>query len=118
MQILSENGLRIALMDEADAPLRGEQDALDLIADMRYTHQAYHLVIPAAILNPAFFDLRSGLAGGMLQKFVNYRVRVAIVGDFTGYKSKALRQFIMESNKGGHVCFASSLVDALAAFRG
>jgi Domain of unknown function (DUF4180) len=37
------------------------------------------LILSEADLSPAFFDLRSGLAGELLQKVVNYRARLAIV---------------------------------------
>ena len=37
------------------------------------------LILTEADLAREFFDLRTGLAGEALQKFINYRVRVAIV---------------------------------------
>lgn len=37
------------------------------------------LVLTEKDLGPDFFDLRTGLAGELFQKFVNYRLRVAIV---------------------------------------
>jgi hypothetical protein len=37
------------------------------------------LLIPESNFGPAFFDLRSGLAGELFQKFVNYRLSLAIV---------------------------------------
>jgi len=37
------------------------------------------LIISEDELGPDFFDLRTGLAGELIQKFVNYRTRVAIV---------------------------------------
>lgn len=37
------------------------------------------LVLSEAELSPAFFDLRSGFAGELMQKFVNYGARLAIV---------------------------------------
>jgi hypothetical protein len=37
------------------------------------------LLLTEAELGPAFFDLKSGLAGELLQKFVNYHMRVAII---------------------------------------
>jgi Domain of unknown function (DUF4180) len=37
------------------------------------------LVLGEADLAPAFYDLTSGLAGELFQKFVNYRVRLALV---------------------------------------
>jgi len=37
------------------------------------------LILTEADLGPDFFDLRTGLAGELIQKFVNYRVRVAMI---------------------------------------
>ncbi len=34
-------------------------------------------------LDPEFFVLRSGVAGAFVQKLVQYRLRLAIVGDIT-----------------------------------
>ena len=48
---------------------------------------------------------------------MNYRVKLAIYGDFTGYKSKPLQDFIRESNKGKDIFFApdeASAVEMLA----
>ena len=39
------------------------------------------------------------IAGDILQKFVNYGIKFAIFGDFTGYTSKPLKDFIYESLK-------------------
>lgn len=56
----------------------------------------------------AFFDLSSGLAGAVIQKFVNCQLRVAIVGDIPA-PSEALAAFIRESNRGEAVWFVASL---------
>lgn len=45
------------------------------------------------------------MAGDILQKYTNYQVKIAIVGDFEVYGSKSLRDFIYESNKGSQVFF-------------
>jgi hypothetical protein len=37
------------------------------------------LILTEADVAPAFFDLRSGLAGELFQKFTNYRLRLTIV---------------------------------------
>ena len=37
------------------------------------------LILDEQQLSPAFFDLRTGLAGEVLQKFTSYRARLAIV---------------------------------------
>jgi len=52
-----------------------------------------------------FFILSSGLASEVLQKFVNYHTKLAIVGDYLQYTSKPLHDFIYESNNGRDVFF-------------
>lgn len=80
------------------------------------------VVVPAARLDPAFFDLRSGVAGEVLQRFVNYRIRLAILGDVTEHieRNNALAALVREANRGGDLCFApdeAALADWLAASR-
>ena len=53
------------------------------------------------------------MAGEILQKFSNYRMRLVIVGDFSALESKSLRDFIYESNKGKLVGFVSTAEEAL-----
>jgi len=93
-----------------DGPLISrESDALDIIGEA-FGQGAELVVIPAERLAPEFFRLSTGLAGAMLQKFTNYQMRVAIVGDISGYleKSAPLRDFVRESNRGTQVRFLSS----------
>ncbi|HPJ02249.1 MAG TPA: DUF4180 domain-containing protein [Candidatus Limiplasma sp.] len=116
MKIQTINGVPVAVLDAET--IHTEQDALDRIGEISYVHQADRAVIPAEALDPAFFQLRSGLAGAILQKFVNYGVRVAIAGDFSGYTSKALRDFIRESNQGRQVYFAATVEEALQRLSG
>jgi hypothetical protein len=53
------------------------------------------------------------MAGEILQKFSTYRVQLTIVGDFSMYNSKSLKDFIFESNKGNQINFISSTTEAL-----
>ncbi|MDR2469036.1 MAG: DUF4180 domain-containing protein, partial [Tannerella sp.] len=64
-------------------------------------------------LNPDFFDLKTGLAGEMLQKFVTYNIRLGIVGDFSTVESRSLKDFICESNKNGKTVFAKTVEHAI-----
>jgi hypothetical protein len=75
------------------------------------------IVLDRNALAEAFFELRSGLAGEMLQKVSNYRRRLAILGDFDGTGSRALRDFIRESNGTGKVVFAADLEAAVALLK-
>ena len=64
-----------------------------------------------------FFVLSTGIAGEILQKFVNYGFKLAIYGDFTHETSASLRDFIRESNEGRDIFFqpdANSATEKLA----
>lgn len=65
-----------------------------------------------------FFVLSSGLAGEILQKYVNYQMKLAIYGDFSGYTSKPLHDFIYESNKGRDFFFAGTREEAIDRLAG
>jgi hypothetical protein len=65
-------------------------------------------------LPPEFYDLKSGIAGEMLQKVSNYHMRLAIVGSFALATSARFREFMAESNKGSQVYFAADNDEALA----
>jgi|SRR5690606_18775464 len=92
--------------------IQNTEDALDLMGNVYY--QGFDkIIIHQKNLTPDFFDLKNKLAGEILQKFSNYRVRLAIIGDFSNFTSKSLNDFIYESNKGKQVNFASSLDEAL-----
>jgi hypothetical protein len=69
------------------------------------------VVLPTERLGARFFDLSTGVAGEIVQKFVTYGCRVAIVGDVSAYaaKSGALRDFVRESNRGAHVWFVADM---------
>ena len=98
---------RRVLECSAEGPLlRTAQDAVDLIGEAK-SAGANILVLPIARLDPAFFQLRTGIAGEVVQKFVTYQVAAAIVGDTTQLEaeSKSLRDFIRESNQGGSIWF-------------
>ena len=60
-----------------------------------------------------FFVLSNGLAGEILQKFINYNVKAAFYGDYTHYTSKPLKDFIYESNKGKDFFFVGSREEAI-----
>jgi hypothetical protein len=103
------DGMRV-LECSAEGPLlRSAQDAVDLIGEAK-SAGANLVVLPIARLDPAFFQLRTGIAGEMVQKFVTYQVAAAIVGDTTQLEaeSKSLRDFILESNQRGSIWFLAN----------
>ena len=94
-----------------DAPISTAQEALELMMDPDL-QGARKIILRREDIAPEFFDLSTGLAGEMVQKFVNYRVQLAIVGSFED-ASESLKAFIRESNRGGHLFFAKNTEEAI-----
>lgn len=89
------------------------QSALDLMATVRYEVDCDRIIIYKTSIAEDFFILSTRLAGDILQKYVNYQMKLAIVGDFSGYTSKALKDFIYESNNGKDFFFVSAIEEAI-----
>lgn len=88
-------------------PLAGEQDAVDAIADAHYGHDAECVVVPVDLLPAEFFQLSTGLAGSIVQKFVNYRMGLIVLGDVSAYAaaSTSFRDWVREANHGRDLRF-------------
>ncbi len=84
--------------------------ALDLIGEAIAQGAAW-VAVPIERLSDDFFVLRTGLAGAITQKFVNYHQRLAVVGDLSAKlaESNALRSWVEESNRGRHLWFVATL---------
>jgi hypothetical protein len=99
----------------ADGPLLdGERAALDLIGEA--LGRAELVAVPVARIAPGFFDLSSRVAGEIVQKFVNYRLRLAVVGDVGDHvaASTALRDFVRECNRGTQTWFVADEAELAA----
>ncbi|MDO9634142.1 MAG: DUF4180 domain-containing protein [Paludibacter sp.] len=106
------NNTKIAEVLSETTIINKIEDGIDILGNLYY--QGFDkIVIHKKNITPAFFDLKTGIAGEILQKFSTYRVRLAIVGDFSKYKSKSLNDFIYESNKGKHINFVASCTEAI-----
>ena len=116
IKIIDVDGVMIALIVSDKIVFATTQGALDIMANCSY-QGADCIIIREHNLSPDFFDLKTRIAGEILQKFSNYNCRLAIVGDFSKYESKALRDFIYESNKVGRINFVSSDEEAKAVLR-
>jgi len=90
--------------------LRSEQDALDLIGEAM-GEGAEVILVPVERLEEDFFQLKTRLAGHIIQKFVTYRQHLVILGDISGHvaQSSALRDFVSEANRGTQVWFLTDL---------
>ena len=90
--------------------LKSERDALDLIGEA-INQGAEVILVPVERLGDDFFQLKTRLAGQIIQKFVTYRRRLVILGDISGHmaQSRALKDFVSEANHGTHVWFLTDI---------
>lgn len=90
-------------------------DVSDVISEC-FSNDVNGMIMDARHIAPEFFDLRTGIAGEILQKFTQYHIRFAIVGDFSGVESRSLRDFIRESNRAGSTLFVATAAEAMERF--
>lgn len=111
-EVLEIGGARVLVLDANGGPVMTDRDASDLVG-LAMEAGATWLAVPVPRLGPAFFDLSTRIAGETIQKLVNYRISLAVVGDLSAEiaASKALHDFVYESNKGRHVWFVADLAE-------
>lgn len=111
MPALFEYGAeRVLICDQQGNTIDSRQDALDVIGDALGLG-ATLIAIPVIRLSPAFFDLRSGLAGEIAQVAVNYRQKLAVVGNISEHveRSNALRDWVVECNRRNDLWFVATV---------
>ena len=113
LEKVTQGGKTVAVVTGAEVGLTDAQSALELIMAAKYEAGTCLLAVDKAVIAEDFFILSKGLAGEVLQKFINYRAKIAIFGDFSKYTSKPLKDFIYESNKGKDVFFVSTKQEAV-----
>lgn len=110
---IEKKGTICAIIRSDEVVITDSQSALDLLMTAKYDVGTENIVIDKRLIKEDFFILSSGLAGEILQKYINYGGRIAIYGDYSHYTSKPLHDFIYESNKGHDVFFAATEDEAV-----
>jgi DNA-binding PadR family transcriptional regulator len=95
----------------AEPPLSTEQEALDLVA-LCGENDTNLMMLHADALSEDFFKLKTRIAGMILQKFVNYRVKTAIVlpGDLKIMGK--FKELMVESNRGNEYRVFNNVTEA------
>lgn len=112
IEIHQINRAVIAEIQSEGVIIEETQDALDLMADCYY-EGSNRIIIQRKNLHPDFFDLRTGFAGEILEKFSTYELQLAIAGDYSDISSNSMKDFMWESNNRGQILFVESVEDAL-----
>ena len=109
-----DSGNRIvAVVSSENKVITDVNPALDLLMSAKYEAVTKYIVVDKKLVIEDFFVLSNGLAGEILQKYINYGGKIAIYGDYSHYTSKPLKDFIYESNKGRDVFFAVTKEEAI-----
>ena len=110
---IEKNGIACAVVNSNEIVITDAQSALDVLMSAKYDIGTKNIVVDKKLIAEDFFILSKGLAGEILQKYVNYGGRIAIYGDYSHYTSKSLKDFIYESNKGRDVFFVATQDEAI-----
>lgn len=115
MQIekIIKSNVEVAHVKSDKLIITDSQTAVDLAMQINYETGIKNIALSKDLITDSFFVLSSGLAGEILQKFINYQFRIAIYGDYSKYTSKPLKDFIYESNNGKDIFFTETLDKAL-----
>ena len=111
-KVIEKNNIKIAIIED-DVLITDEQTAIDTFMTISYEAEADRFIISEKNLKEEFFELRNKIAGNIFQKIINYRMKLAIVGDFDKYESKSLKAFIYECNRGKDIFFTESIDEAV-----
>ena len=112
-ECLTQNSIPIAVVSGDEKIITDTASALDLLMTVKYETGACRIAIDKNVIADDFFILSTGMAGEILQKFINYHIKAAIWGDYSQYTSKPLGDFIYESNHGKDFFFVASKAQAV-----
>ena len=104
------HGFRL-LLRNPDGPRLTADSGFDDLIGHALGEAADWVVLPVERLPEDFLNLRSGIAGATIQKFVNYRMRLAFIGNIDAELagSQALRSFVYETNRGTDCWFLDTM---------
>ena len=103
----------IAIVNSNEIIIKDVQSAIDFIMSVKYETNCSKIALNKSAIIEDFFILSKGLAGEILQKFINYQIKFAIIGDYSKYTSKPLKDFIYESNNGKDIFFVENEDEAV-----
>ena len=110
--IHENEGIKVARVTRMENPVTDASDFLDLMASL----PSPRIVMEREMFTDDFYDLKTGIAGEILQKVSNYNIRLGIIGDFSNVASKSLKDLIRECNRTGQVLFSDSREKVIKTF--
>lgn len=78
LKVVEKDNKKYIESNEVKFPISSEQDALDIVA-FCIENDTYRVMLSDEVLSEDFFKLKTGLAGKVLQKFVNYNIKAVLI---------------------------------------
>ncbi len=113
INVIKINNVEIANVKSDEILIKDVESALDLMVTVRYETDCDRMILNKSTISEDFFNLSTKLTGDILQKYINYQMKIAIIGDFSVYNSKSLRDFIYECNNGKDIFFLANKNQAI-----
>ena len=110
-QVITREDQKYIDYSSPDHKLSTEQDILDLVG-ICMEHDTYKVLLHEAALSGDFYNLRTGLAGTALQKFMNYRIKAAAVTGSAQAGKGRFKELLSELNRGNDFRVFSLQADA------
>lgn len=108
----NRNSKAIVELVSTEYTIESASDFLDVMSNAG----SRTILIHSGHLHEDFYDLKTGLAGEILQKVSNYGIRLGIIGDHSQFASGAMHDFILESDRTRQVLFTTSVAEAIDRF--
>ena len=83
IQHWKQDGIPVAELTGPEKRIVDAPSALELAMTARHEAGASALLVDKAAVAEDFFILSTGLAGEILEKFIQYRIKMAVYGDFS-----------------------------------
>jgi hypothetical protein len=100
-KVIEKYGKKYIEVKSSSVKINSEQDALDLIS-LCFEHGINIMVINDTVLSDDFFNLKTGIAGAIIQKLVNYSIKTGIVILNERDVNERFKEFALEANKGNN----------------
>ncbi|WP_290772238.1 DUF4180 domain-containing protein [Anaerofustis sp.] len=111
--ITASDNISVSVINSDEVLINDVDSEMDFIMEIKGLTGTNRIVLNKSAVNPVIFDLKNKILGELLQKFVNYNIKIAIVGDFSSCGSKAFKDFIYETNKGNNFFIVSDNEEAI-----
>ncbi|WP_294464216.1 DUF4180 domain-containing protein [uncultured Anaerofustis sp.] len=110
---INKNNKNISVIESEDILINDVDSGLDFAMEVSNMTGISNIIINKEAVDDILFDLKNKILGELLQKYINYNIKFAVIGDFSKFKSKALNDFIYESNNGRNFFFLEDINTAV-----